>query len=95
MAPMIDPSRRNGTPPAKIMTRPWLDTWIPKNCWPGWLFCGELRRRDVDTADPRAVHSNMAHQIPADIDHGDVHRLPESHAPCFPRPLSRGAHRPD
>src|SRR5208282_5971070 len=31
--------------------------------------------RDIDTADPRAVHPNMAHEICARIDHRDVHRL--------------------
>src|SRR5450755_1362147 len=25
-------------PPAKIITRPWFDAWIPKNWLPGWLF---------------------------------------------------------
>jgi hypothetical protein len=53
----------------------------PKELLARLAVFGELRRRnvecarrkrlvdgDVDTADPRAVHPNMAHQIPADID---------------------------
>jgi hypothetical protein len=31
--------------------------------------------RDIDAADPGAVHSDMAHQISTRVDDGDVHRL--------------------
>jgi len=44
-------------------------------------FCIERARRerlvdrDIDAADPGAVHSDMAHLISAGVDDGDVHRL--------------------
>src|SRR4029434_8677909 len=36
MAPTTLPARLSGTPPAKIMMRPSLDAWIPKNWPPDW-----------------------------------------------------------
>ena len=38
MAPMIFPSRLIGTPPAKIMTLPSFEAWMPKNWSPDWEF---------------------------------------------------------
>jgi hypothetical protein len=37
----------------------------------------------MDTADPGAVHTDMAHEISAGIDDGDVHRLAEFARPGF------------
>ena len=31
--------------------------------------------RDIDAADPRAVHADVGHEVSADIDYGDVHGL--------------------
>jgi hypothetical protein len=65
-------------PPAKIITRPVLDAWMPKD---GWLFLASCRHRtrsvdrDIDAADPGAFHPDVARQIPAGVDDGDVHRL--------------------
>ena len=35
-APTTAPPRRSGTPPAKTITRPPFDTWMPKNWPPLW-----------------------------------------------------------
>src|ERR1700682_3605696 len=37
-APAIWPFTLIGRPPAKIITRPWFDAWMPKNWSPGWLL---------------------------------------------------------
>jgi hypothetical protein len=37
-APMTWPFILIGMPPAKIITRLWFDTWMPKNWSPGWLL---------------------------------------------------------
>jgi hypothetical protein len=60
----------------------------PKELPAGLTIFGELRGfyiegarrerlvdRNIEAADPGAVHPDMAHQIPAGIDDGDVHRL--------------------
>ncbi len=80
----------SGMPPAKIMIRPPLEAWIPKKllAWPPRVGGKILRRdverparkclvdRDVDAADPRAVHSDVSHQVAADVDDRDVGGLP-------------------
>ena len=41
-------------PPAKITTLPLLDAWMPKNCWPGWLFLASCA---VSMSNARAVNA--------------------------------------
>ena len=88
MAPTTLPSFLTGMPPAKIMMRPSLDAWMPKNCPPDWACVARsfvamsnarggvgLLDRDVDAADPRVVHADVRDEIATGVGDGDVHGL--------------------
>ena len=87
-APTTLPSFLSGTPPAKIMTLPWLEAWMPKNWSPDWELFAEVLGRDiegargpglvdgdVDGAEPGVGHTLEGEEVAAFVDDGDVHGL--------------------
>lgn len=88
IAPTTLPSCLMGMPPAKIMTLPSLEAWMPEKLVAGLRVFAEVLGsdvegaggpgfllRDVDGAKPGVLHALESEEVASGVDDGDVHGL--------------------